>query len=118
MAVISSLQSSLHTAYCFYSLYRLWESAASHLLGLHQMRHGTSIINYIQIQLYGLNPEAAANSHGEATYFNIVKPGQNDGPRERLVYLGKDRSSFPCACKKWRMCTNYALSKRLHALEY
>lgn len=125
MAIISSLQrsnflSTVHTAYCFYSLYRLWESAASHLLGLHQLRHGTSIVNYIRIQIYGLNPEAASKSHGEAAYFNVIEPGRSDGPRERLVYLMKDRSSSPCICnkKKWRMCDNYALTKRLNALEY
>jgi hypothetical protein len=126
MAIISSCSSFLpsiqliHTTYCFYALYRLWESATSHLLGLHQLRHGTSPINYIKIQIYGLNPEVASKSHGEATYFNIVDPGRNEGPRERRVYVMKDRSSFPCVCKKgrWRMCGRFALTKRLNALEY
>ncbi len=108
----------IHTVYCFYSLYRLWESAASHLLALHQLRHGTSPINYMNIQLYGLNPEAAAKSHGETTYFSVTEPGRNSGARERLVYVMKDRSSEPCECRKDRFCRRFYLSKRMDVLEY
>ena len=109
----------IHSAYCFYSLYRLWESSMSHLLALHQLRHGTSIVNYVRIQFSGLHPDNAYDSSGEAAYLEVTDPERNKGERERLVYVMKDESSTPCQCKKEPFfCSNFFLSKRTAPLEY
>jgi hypothetical protein len=117
----SNTGKAIHTAYCFYSLYRLWESAISHLLALHRLRHGTSPLNYLKIQFTGLNPEVAVHSAGEAAYFEVTDPERNSGePRERLIYVMKDQSSTPCLCQKTKkpFCKNFTLSKRLDPIEY
>lgn len=110
----------VHTTYCIYSLYRLWESAVSHLLALHPLRHGTSPVNYLKIQFSGLNPDEAVHSSGEAAYFEVTEPEGNDGKRERLIYVMKDQSSDPCQCRKkeepW--CDNFTISKRTQPFEY
>lgn len=111
----------IYKIYNFYSLYKLWESAISHLLALHRLRHGTSPINYVKIQMQGLVPEKASQSHGEATYLSMKISQNISEPRETLVYVMKDQSSKPYECKKKKICTKYALfsfTKRIDPREY
>lgn len=113
--------SLVYKIYNLYSLYKVWESAISHLLALHRLRHGTSPINYVKIQMHGLVPENASQSHGEATYLSVNDPQNNPEPREVLVYVMKDQNSKPCECKKKKICTKYlhfSFTKRIDPREY
>lgn len=109
---------SIYKIYKFYSLYKLWESAISHLLALHRLRHGTSPINYLKIQMLGLVPEKASKSSGEATYLAMNASQTISEPREVLVYVMRDQSSKPCECKKKKICTNFSFTKRIDPREY
>lgn len=108
----------IYNVYHFYSLYTLWESAISHLLALHQLRHGTSLINYMKIQMHGLVPISAAESHGEAAYLALTGPWQDDKPREVLVYVMKDRPSIPCICRGKQICGEFTFTKRIEPRKY
>lgn len=116
---ISRPLQNLFCLYEGYTLYRLFESALSHLLALHQLRHGTSPINYVKISRQGLVPEKAAKSDGEAAYFEVTDPERNKGERESLVYVMRDVSAHPCKCPgKYPMCEDFTYTKRKAVHEY